>query len=357
MNAQIESEAADWLVEFQTGTPNLRTRERFRCWLRGSPEHVRAYIELAALWEDARLYDSDRTIDIEALIAEAPTESNVISIGKPGPGPRISQSGSDDLPPGAYRVPAVNGRFKWAVAAAFVAATIAGFLAISAYRPLEYATGIGEQRTVRLADGSSVELDGASLIRVHFSAHERRIDLVKGQALFTVAKNPARPFVVVSGGTRVRDVGTQFDIDRDLSDTVVTVLEGRVAVTYPSSSTAALSSALANLHPIQLSAGEQIVVMPHVIPLPQPANLAKATAWTRNELIFDSTPLPEVAVEFNRLNVRQLVIEGPRLQTFHVSGVFPALDPASLPRLLQFLRAQPGIQIVDAGDRIIVSEK
>jgi ferric-dicitrate binding protein FerR (iron transport regulator) len=110
------------------------------------------------------------------------------------------------------------------------------------------------------------------------------------------------------------------------------------------------------LRPIEVGAGEQVVVAPHTIPRPEPANVTIATAWTRNELIFQSSTLPQVAAEFNRLNARQLVIEGPQLQNFHVSGVFPALDPASLPRLVQFLRAQPGIKVIEADDRIIVTE-
>jgi transmembrane sensor len=112
-----------------------------------------------------------------------------------------------------------------------------------------------------------------------------------------------------------------------------------------------------SVHALEVGAGEEVIVAPHLIPQLEPANLSTATAWMRNELIFDSTPLPEVAMEFNRLNARQLVIDGPGLENFHVSGVFPALDPTSLPRLLTFLRAQPGIQVSESGDRVIVTEK
>ncbi len=346
MNAEIHSQAADWLVEFQTGEADAAARERFAGWLRASPEHVRAYIELAALWEDASLYDSSRAIDVDALIAAAHSEANVVSLASPN-----------------RKIAAASGRsssrtrtaFKIAVAAAIVLVVIGGLLIMPG--SVQYATGIGEQRTVSLSDGSSVELDAVSRIRVQFSAHVRRVDLLEGQALFRVAKNAARPFVVVSGGTRVRDVGTQFDVNRNLSGTIVTVIEGRVSVAYSSRSTGAPSPIPLSLRPIEVGAGERIVVAPHMVPRPEPANVMAATAWTRNELIFQSMALRQVAAEFNRLNARQLVIEGSQLQDFHVSGVFPALDPASLPRFLRFLRAQPGIEVIEADDRIIVTEK
>lgn len=354
MNAEIQSEAADWVVEFQTGGADALARERFAGWLKASPAHVRAYIELVTLWEDAGLYDRSRTIDLDTLIAAARAEANVVSLASPRSCPQ--EPGSNHPHPVMRKHAWTATRLKVAVAAAVAVLVITGFLVMP--RPAQYATGIGEQRTVSLTDGSSIELDAVSRIRVEFSAHERRIDLLEGQALFRVARNAARPFVVVSGGTQVRDVGTQFDVNRNSTATIVTVIEGLVSVSYPSQSTAAASSPIpASLRPIELGAGEQIVIAPHVIPRPERANVMAATAWTRNELIFQSTALPQVAAEFNRLNARQLVIEGPQLQNFHVSGVFPALDPASLPRLLQFLRAQPGIKVIEAGDRIIVTEK
>ena len=96
----------------------------------------------------------------------------------------------------------------------------------------------------------------------------------------------------------------------------------------------------------------------NAIPRREPANLTAITAWTRDELIFDSTPLMQAAVEFNRFNARQLVIKGTQLQSFQIGGVFPALDPGALPRLVQFLRRErPGIQVTGAPHRIIVSEK
>jgi transmembrane sensor len=351
MNAQIQSEAAEWLVEFQTGEADAPARVRFAGWLRRSPEHVRAYIELLTVWEDAGLFDPSRAIDTDALIAAARSEPNVVSLVDA----HATDPASAVRPISGASRPWIARRPRVAAAAAVALLISLGWFELS--RPVQYATGTGERRTMTLADGTNVELDADSRIRVRFSSRERRVTLLQGQAFFRVAKNPARPFLVVSGGTRIRDVGTQFDVDRTASRTIVTVVEGRVSVSYPHRSLADPLSVQPPMRAIELGAGEEVIVAPHRIPRPEPANVTAATAWTRNELIFDSTPLPQVAMAFNRLNTRQLVIEGPRLRDFHVSGVFPALDPTSLPRFLTFLRAQPGIRVTQAGDRIVVTEK
>jgi len=70
--------------------------------------------------------------------------------------------------------------------------------------------------------------------------------------------------------------------------------------------------------------------------------------------MFDSTPLAEVAQEFNRYNVRQLIVEDMGLKDFHVTGVFSSTDPASL---LRFLRAQRGIQVEESDKEIRVSNR
>src|SRR5260221_5540279 len=93
-----------------------------------------------------------------------------------------------------------------------------------------YSTDVGERRSLTLDDGSTVDLNARSKVRIEFSKAERRVDLIEGQALFQVAKNMDRPFIVKSGEATVRAVGTQFDVDRKATGTTVTVLEGRVVV-------------------------------------------------------------------------------------------------------------------------------
>ena len=81
-----------------------------------------------------------------------------------------------------------------------------------------YSTGIGEQRSLALEDGSSIKLNAMSRIRVRFTATRRDIELIEGQAFFRVAKDKTRPFIVESKGTQVRAVGTEFDVYRRMTE-------------------------------------------------------------------------------------------------------------------------------------------
>ncbi len=79
-NGQIVVEAAQWLVEFRAGDIDAAGRRDFDAWLRASPEHIRAFLEMALLWDESGAIDAQRRIDVEALIARAQSESNVIAL-------------------------------------------------------------------------------------------------------------------------------------------------------------------------------------------------------------------------------------------------------------------------------------
>jgi transmembrane sensor len=227
-----------------------------------------------------------------------------------------------------------------------------------------YTTGIGEQRSIILQDGSTVDLNAQSRVRIVYGARERRVELAEGQALFRVAKDAARPFVVRAGTTDIRAVGTQFDVYRKTAGTVVTVVEGRVAV-LPFTLPARRSIRPGAADPADvteesappptrtiLSAGEQVIVGALSTQKAQHADVAAATAWTQKQIIFRSTPLSEVVSEFNRYNARQLVITDPDIGGTRISGVFSSTDPGSLLRGLTVLGS---FRIHSLSDRIEIS--
>jgi transmembrane sensor len=361
LNEQVLEEAATWFIEFRGGNLAGSAREEFLDWLRRSPEHIRAYLDISETYVRLPASDAVPPSDTERLIAhiDARIQEGVVPINER----------SRAAPPST---PAAR-RTTWrplALAASLIV-LVAGSLStyLWSQRGL-YTTGAGEERTVTLSDASRIQLNARTRLRVVYTKDAREIELLEGQALFQVAKDEARPFIVHSGETEVRAVGTEFDVNKGDSGTTVTVLEGRVAV-VPEVAAAARDTAprplslsqnpsldplagAAGTSAIFLSAGEQLTVTPRAVARPHAANVSAATAWTRGQLEFEEAPLSEVADEYRRLSGRQLIIEDAKLRDFKISGVYSSVDPASL---ILFLRSQPDLEVTEQGDQIRVRRK
>ncbi|MGH2447002.1 MAG: FecR family protein [Chloroflexota bacterium] len=363
LNTQILEEASTWFVELNEGDLSAVAREAFAAWLRASPEHVRAFLQISALWEDVPRLSKSGSADIDALLARPRSENNVVPLGVP-----TAPQGATDSPGRGHQA-ARRWPMRLALAAGILTAAVGAGLWADWHQGV-YATGIGETRWVALADGSTVELNAESRIRVRFKRTERDVDLLHGQALFQVSRNPARPFVVHSGPARITDVGTEFDVYRRPADTIVTVLEGKVAVSSgsdpnpvtspplpnrPRLSSVPLSAhADANVIAVMITTGEQADLTPQGSSRPIHADVAAATAWTRQKLVFASAPLSEVVTQYNLYHEKRLVIRDPSLESYHVSGEFSATDSAAL---VAFLRAQPTLVIRDTDNEIDVSRR
>lgn len=239
-----------------------------------------------------------------------------------------------------------------ATAATLCIGVLAVWLVLS---PSSYTTGLGEQRSVALDDGSIVTLNTSSQIEVKYAEHQRFIRLVRGEALFEVAHDKARPFDVSVGTAVVRAVGTQFNIDRRADHATVTVVEGRVKVSAQHEKPASASGRGPSLEAVSevITASQRIVVTQSTLSPPEHvADLAPVTAWTQRQLVFENRPLREVAEEFNRYNRSRIVIEPGQLQVQQVTGVFQANDTDSF---LAFVSGVPGVRIrTDAnGDHVV----
>jgi transmembrane sensor len=395
LNRQILDEASDWFVDFRVGDVDTAARERFDLWLRQSPEHIRAYMEIANTYVVLPTLNPDLKVDVRELIAYARSEGNVVQFeGTTRPQKLLMRPVIDGGTTPEKQVlndhllfRARGLRVAALSASVAIACALTGWLAWAAVQwHFTYATYIGERRSITLEDGSTIDLNARSKVRVRFSPGERDVELLEGQALFAVAHDASRPFIVSAGATRVRAVGTRFDVYRKKSGTTVTVIEGKVAVfgpshplavpnpppdaeaggsargaqnpvlgtapiAHPSSSTKAALTAAGEIF---VSAGEQVTVSEREFPEPKVTNIAAMTAWTEHRLIFDAAPLGDVADEFNRYNRRQLVIEDRTLTDFHVSGVYSSTDPASL---IRFLRQQPGIDVIETDESVRITRK
>jgi transmembrane sensor len=333
-------------VTFRGQDVSGSTARDFHDWLKRSPEHIRAYLEIAAVYADIPAPEQMHTPAELIAAAKASPELNVISL----------KTAANVQPRGA----AQQRVAKRVMLAASV--LICAFLGAWLYLERNtYATGIGEQRSITMEDGSIIELNARSKVRVVFNEHKRDVQLLEGQALFRVAKDHARPFVVNAGTTSVRAVGTQFDVNRRSKGTTVTVLEGRVAVMSASQSSgqAAMteptaSVITANDGEILLVSGEQMTVTPTDVRKSKSPDLAAATAWTQHLLVFEGTALSEVLEEFSRHNTRRIVVDSPELAALKISGQYTSTNPDSL---LRFLSLQEGVTVREVNDEIHIRKE
>jgi transmembrane sensor len=325
----ISEQAAQWWVVFRENAASSADKREFAQWIVRAPERVEAYLRVARV--HAALSRADlqwpKTSAV-ALIREA-----VASKEEPTP-LRVQQIRPERVP--RRRFPALLGV---GLMASLLLAVGLGWHVLSLSQ--HYSTGFGEQLSVVLADGSRVTLNTGSRIEVRLRADQRVINLLQGEALFEIAHDPKRPFDVHVGEAILRDVGTRFDVDQRSERTVVTVVEGRVAIlaTGPHEG--------GDVSFPELSASDRAIIdNKGTLELQHGVNALEATAWTRRSLVFHRRPMAEVAEEFNRYNRQRIEIRSPALQAQEITGTFRSDDPASF---LAFIAGIPGVHVTDDG--------
>jgi transmembrane sensor len=348
----LAEEAAHWLIELEDA--NDATLQRFAAWLETSPRHVEEFLLIAAVWKEFDQLDMARRLDIERLLDEA--RNNVRSLARH----------ETDVPPlPARSAPHRTLLRRTATAAAAAVAVLAVALAfwlLPATQPRAYATARGEQRAIKLEDGSIVYLNTESRVELRFTKNERLVRLLEGEALFAVEHDPARPFRVLAGPTVIQAVGTRFNVYRSDSGATVSVVEGVVQISPEASASASAGSPATNVPSTtapatqpdraRLSAGEQARVAPdgEIVKRSLP-DLAQVVAWRERRLVFRAEPLEHVAAEFNRYNAVQIHVEGDDLRARQITGVFDADDPRSF---IQFLQRDSTLAVQDSDDEISI---
>jgi transmembrane sensor len=216
--------------------------------------------------------------------------------------------------------------------------------------PKTYRTAHGEQIVVQLPDNSDLRLNTDSTVTVRYTRGERVVEVERGQAFFTVARDDRRRFRVAAGAAQVLAVGTQFDTYRKPDATIVTVVEGSVAMLAgeppPPGVTGMPPDAL------RVDAGYQVRVDTRGVPAqPTPVDVQQTLAWLQHEIAFEQRPLGEVADEFNRYGPIPIEIDDAALRALPISGVFDAYDVDSF---VAFLRTLEGVRVERTNARIRV---
>lgn len=234
-----------------------------------------------------------------------------------------------------------------ATGGALAVAIIAGVWAIDpAWRSQELRTAVGERSTVTLSDGSRIQLNTGSVLRVQSHLRSRQLALVQGEALFTVAHG-WRPFVVHAPGATIRDIGTVFNVRLQAAGLRVTVLEGAVEVS-PAHSGAA--SAAQEVRAGQMWSGSGAAGSLSSGPAAgtvSAADAEQATAWRHGKLVFDGTPLAEVAAELQRYRRAPVRVADSAAARMRVSGEY---DLAGVEALIDALPATLPVRVERAAD-------
>ena len=210
----------------------------------------------------------------------------------------------------------------------------------------------GYERRV-LEDGSVVELNRGAKIEVNYLPTERRVRLLQGEASFTVAKNPDRPFIVRAGGVDVRAVGTAFNVRLDTKSVEVLVTEGKVRVDDAARGDSLLTATVLGETPV-LVAGQKVTVeaapiAPVAVAQVSPAEVEQMLIWKPVPFDFNSQPLGEVVAQFNRRNHTQLVLADPTLADLLIVASFRSDNVEGFVRLLELTS---GVRIERSGDTI-----
>ena len=237
-----------------------------------------------------------------------------------------------ELPEREGVTPPTRTRSSWHVrtisfAVVLAVALFAGAIAKRTWLDAAIETQASEWRSLTLTDGSQVSVGPRTQLRNRFGGQQRLVRLSQGEALFQVAKDMARPFIVDAELAVVRATGTRFGVERREQEVVVTVEEGTVLVTNGHGGTSSVA----------LAAGDQVTVSGRWPPAIERVNTARELAWSNRRLVFESDTLSAAAAEFNRRNRVQIVVD-PTLGARQVRGSFQADDPVSFAESIAIAR-------------------
>lgn len=313
--ADISAQAADWLQRRDFWAWSDDDQAALDAWLEESWAHRVAYHRLEAAWRK-----TDR----------------LVALRRPFPPKETRASGEKIIP------------FMIRSAAACAFAGLIGLTYFHSPSPQgkTYSTNIGGHETVVLADGTQIELNTATAIRVVDEADRRQVWLDKGEAYFSVKHNPSRPFVVWTAGRQVTDIGTKFNVRQDTSRLEVAVMEGQVSVGGTAS---APSQALI------LSKGDILVATAQsmsVLKKPE-QKISKDLGWRRGMLVFDDVPLSRVIGELNRYSTRRLVAADDATGRVRVSATLPT---TGVNDFVQLTKGVLGLRVAQQGNDTVISQ-
>lgn len=304
-------QAVSWFLRARSESPRAQDLPELQNWMHADRRNAQAYMQIAATWT---------------------------TLGEHASAPEIvvrRRDALDDARKAARSRWSMRHAIPWrAVLAASVLLVVGAVLTWTSLHRDRYETELGEHRTITLQDGSIVTLDARSAIRVAYKDDERLIVFERGRARFDVARDLSRPFRVEAHDQTVTAIGTKFNVEIVGGGVLVTMIEGRVAVTgvhIPDSSGSLFAPAPARndaskTPPLELEAGEGLSVHGdgHATLIPS-IDVARTTAWQSGRLIFDNEPLKTAAERVNRYAPEQVEVD-ESVAGIRINGTFNSGD-------------------------------
>ncbi len=306
--SSVKAAALDWWLKLDSGGVSARERAAFTRWLAADPLHRQAFDQLGDLWGE-----------LDAVA------------------PRIVAAKCKSNP--------TFWSWQWLLPTLAVASlAIWLFSPLSIFLRADFYTGFGEMRDIRLSDGSTVHLNSNSALAVRIDGNQRQLTLLKGEALFEVAPDKARPFQVHAKQGSVTALGTAFNVKLRDSNAEVSVTEHSVAVDIEPSGGLVLHTVLAE--------GQQLVYSAESgLGAARSIDTQSVTAWQRGKLVFENRPLGEVIAELNRYYPGYLLINDASLAQRRVNGVFRTDQPLAV---LSALETALQLHSTRIGDYLVI---
>jgi transmembrane sensor len=332
MDLKIEhrtlDEAARWYARLQAADCSLQERAAFRKWKEADERHALAYEQAC---QAAAGIDQLMALDprMQALLDEA-----LIPAVAPGVVEPVSH---------------IARVRRWAIPAALAASVALAFVSLLLVGQATRAPdGVVLQaeaapRTFKLEDGSTVQMDVNTKVRVWMTAQQREVTLEAGRAMFEVAHDRSRPFSVTAATSRTTALGTQFQVELDRSEVVVTLAEGSVAIH---------NEGPAQIWQEQLHPGEQLRIdVASAARDKQVVDASVVTSWTRGRLVFRNTRLADAIEQVNRYSTKKVRLADPSLSELHVAGNFIAGDSDLI---VDALASALPLRVVEGGEKEII---
>lgn len=301
--SQASVEASEWLIRLQEDLHDPVLQAEFRAWISAAPANKSAWAETRALAQFA-------------LSLESSQNSNAAGAAGVGGNRQIVSRAP------ASAMTARRPIRRWAAYAGVLA--VAACLALVAgpglviYLQSDLTTDVAESQQLELPDGSRVTLAAASAIAVSFSADERRVSLLQGEAFFEVRRDPERPFRVIADDITTSVVGTSFDVRRDSSGVAVAVQEGVVDVSY---------SAGSRNHAERLTPGQAVMWTWRGQSTRADVPPGLVATWRQGQLVLHDQPLGDAVDQFRRYYRGTIVLAESTLASKPITGAYNLGDP------------------------------